>query len=85
MTNHITGKHHKGMAKACSSNPVASFFKPHTQQSVIEAESLRSQFVSKHNLPCLSPVIMSPSSFIECFQTLKEPRFFLVDMLKQQL
>ena len=51
MTSHINGKHHKEMAKACSSRPVTSFFKPQTQQSVIEAESLWSQFVSKHNLP----------------------------------
>ena len=50
MTSHINGKHHKEMAKACSSRPVTSFFKPQTQQSVIEAESLWSQFVSKHNL-----------------------------------
>ena len=50
MTSHINGKHHKEMAKACSSRPVTYFFKPQTQQSVIEAESLWSQFVSKHNL-----------------------------------
>ena len=51
VTTHIRGKHHKEMAKACSSRSVTSLFKPQTSQSVIAAETLRTKFVSKHNLP----------------------------------
>ena len=50
MTSHVRGKHHKEMADASSSSrSVASFFRPQTSQSVIEAEALWSKFVVKHN------------------------------------
>ena len=51
MTTHVRGKHHKDMATAASSSrSVSSFFRPQTSQSVIEAESLWSKFVCKHNI-----------------------------------
>ena len=51
MTTHVRGKHHKDMATtASSSRSVSSFFRPQTSQSVIEAESLWSKFVCKHNI-----------------------------------
>ena len=50
MTIHVRGKHHIDMAKACSSRSIASFFKPQASQAVIEAESLWSKFVAKHNI-----------------------------------
>ncbi len=68
----VNGKHHKEMAKACSSSlPVASFFKPpQLQQNVIEAESLWSQFVAKHNLSFQSSDHATKLFFIACFQIL---------------
>ena len=51
MTTHVQGKHHKEMAEATSSTrPVASYYRPQISQRVIEAESLWSKFVAKHNL-----------------------------------
>ena len=51
MTTHVRGKHHIEMAKASSSSrSLTSHFRPQTSQSVIEAESLWSKFVCKHNL-----------------------------------
>lgn len=54
MTTHVNGKHHKAAATATSTTrSVASFFKPEVAQKVIEAETLWSMFVAKHNLPFL--------------------------------
>lgn len=50
VTTHVRGKHHKEMASASTSmRSVATYFRAPTQ-SVIEAESLWSKFVCKHNL-----------------------------------
>ena len=50
MTTHVQGKQIE-MAKASSSSrSIVSFLKPQASQSIIEAESLWSKFVSKHNL-----------------------------------
>ena len=50
MTTHVRGKHHREMASAASSSRSISFFFRPPPQGVIVAETLWSQFVSKHNL-----------------------------------
>ena len=50
ITAHVRGKHRQNMARACSSQSVTSFLRPQTPQSVIQAESLWSRFVAKHNI-----------------------------------
>ena len=50
VTSHIRSKHHREMAKACSSKSICSFVRPPTNHKVIEAEALWTTFVAKHNL-----------------------------------
>ena len=52
---HIKGKHHQEMVKsATSTRPLASFYKPQVSQSLIEAETRWTTFVSKHNIAFLA-------------------------------
>ena len=50
VTSHIRSKHHREIAKACSSKSISSFIWPPTNHKVIEAEALWTIFVAKHNL-----------------------------------
>ena len=50
VTSHIRSKHHREMAKACSSKSISSFVRPPTNHKVIEAEALWTTYVAKHNL-----------------------------------